>query len=209
MDRTPEDLESARRRSATELLREFGEHARLVVYIAAAPGAGKTRLLLTDGRRLQSAGKRVAIGWIETKGRPDLERLSEDFPRIPPRRATAGDKEFEEFDLQAALASNPDVILLDELAHDNIGDSVNGKRWQDALALREAGITVLGAFNIANLETVSATAEALTGYPVRTVVPFSLLKAADEVVALDASPELLRARLAAGKIVREEDIARL
>ena len=58
---------------AEELLRELGGRARLVVYVASAPGAGKTRRLLEDGRRLQAGGKRVAIGWIETKGRPDLE----------------------------------------------------------------------------------------------------------------------------------------
>src|ERR1700761_2814402 len=72
------------RSTPEQLLREYGEHARITVYIAAAPGAGKTRRLLTDARRLQTAGKRVAIGWIETKSRPDLERLAEGLPRIPP-----------------------------------------------------------------------------------------------------------------------------
>ena len=196
------------RSTPEQLLREYGELARLVVYIAAAPGAGKTRRLLTDARGFQTAGKRVALGWIETKGRPDLERLAEPFPRIPPRSVTIGAQEFQEFDLDAALAAKPDVIVLDELAHDNIGDARNSKRWQDALALRDAGITVLGAFNISHLETVSPTAEALLGHPIRTIVPMSFLKAADEVIAIDASPELLLQRLAAGKIVPNDDIER-
>jgi two-component system sensor histidine kinase KdpD len=191
-----------------QLLREYGEHARLVVYIAAAPGAGKTRRLLTDARRLQSAGKRVAIGWVETKDRPDLERLAEGIPRIPAREVTIGSQRYPAFDLEAAIAAKPDVVVLDELAHDNLGDAPNSKRWQDALALRDAGIGVLGAFNIAHLETVSATAERLLGYPVREIVPLSFLKSADEVIAIDASPDLLRRRLLAGKIVRPEDIAR-
>lgn len=207
-DQSADDREAARRRSAEELLRELGERARLVVYIAAAPGAGKTRRLLTDARRLQAAGKRVAIGWIETKGRPDLERLAEGLTRIPPRNVEIGTHAYEEFDLDAALAARPDVIVMDELAHDNLGDSRNGKRWQDALALRDAGITVLGAFNIAHLETVSSTAERLIGYPVREIVPLSFLKGADEVIALDASPEVLRERLRNGMIVRDGDIAR-
>src|SRR5215469_7134079 len=147
------------RLSPEALLREYGEQARLVVYIAAAPGAGKTRRLLTDARRYQVAGKRAYIGWVETKERPDLERLAGDLPTIPPRTVTIGSRSFQEFDLGAALAAKPDVIVLDELAHDNLGDAPNSKRWQDALALREAGITVLGAFNIAHLETVSTTAE--------------------------------------------------
>lgn len=208
MDRPLDTHHGERRRSPEELLREFGEHARLVVYIAAAPGAGKTRRLLADGKRLAAAGKRVAIGWIETKERPDLQRLSEGLAQIPPRKVQNAGLTLEEFDLEAALAEKPDVILLDEVAHGNLGQSLNGKRWQDALALRDAGISVLSAFNIAHLETVSATAEALIGYSIREIVPLSFLKAADEVIALDASVKLLRARLHAGKIVREEDIAR-
>jgi len=208
MDRSADEREAARRRSAEELLREFGDRARLVIYVAAAPGAGKTRRLLTDARRLQAAGKRVAIGWIETKGRRDLDRLAEGLPRIPPRTVTMGANEYAEFDLEAALDYHPDVILMDELAHDNLGNARNGKRWQDALELRAAGVTVLGAFNIAHLETVSATAERLIGYPVREIVPLSFLKTADEVIALDASPEILRERLQSGMIVHDGDIAR-
>lgn len=196
------------RSTPEELLREYGEHARLVVYIAAAPGAGKTRRLLTDARGFENAGKRVVLGWIETKGRPDLERLAEGFAIVPPRAIPAGSQTFNDFDLEAAIAQKPDIVVLDELAHDNLGDARNSKRWQDALALRDAGISVLGAFNIAHLETVSPIAESVLGYPVRTVVPMSFLKAADEVIALDASPELLLARLAAGKIVPSDDIAR-
>ena len=208
MEQSADEREAARRRSAELLLREFGEAARLVVYVAAAPGAGKTRRLLTDARRLAGAGKRVSIGWIETKDRPDLERLAEGLPRIPPRTVTIGANHYADFDLDAALAAHPDVIIMDELAHDNLGDARNGKRWQDALELRAAGITVLGAFNIAHLESVSATAERLIGFPVREIVPLSFLKSADEVIAIDASPELLRERLQRGKIVREGDIGR-
>lgn len=208
MDRAPQDPEEARRRSAQQLLREFGELARLVIYVAAAPGAGKTRRLLTDAKRLQNAGKNVAIGWIETKGRPDLEHLATEIARIPPKSVEVGGQHYPEFDLEAALAAKPNVIILDELAHDNLGAVGNSKRWQDALTLREAGITVIGALNIQHVETIAPTAEGLIGHPVREVVPLSFLKSADEVVALDASPELLRRRLLGGKIVHEEDIDR-
>ncbi len=196
------------RSTPEQLLREYGEHARLVVYIAAAPGAGKTRRLLSDARRYQNAGKRVLIGWVECKGRPDLERLAEDIPRVPERDVNVGGLTFKEFDLIATLAAKPDVVVLDELAHDNLPGGPSAKRWQDALALRDAGISVLGAFNIAHLETVSPTAEALLGYPIREIVPLSFLKSADEVIAIDASPELLMRRLEEGKIVRDDDIAR-
>ncbi|MEO6834379.1 MAG: hypothetical protein ABI231_00505 [Candidatus Tumulicola sp.] len=193
---------------AQELFRELGGGARLVVYVAGAPGAGKTRRLLEDARRLQASGKRVAIGWIETKGRPDLERAAATLPRIPSRHVTIGDGTFEEFDYAAAVRDKPDVLLLDELAHENLNGSVHAKRWQDALALRERGIGVIGAFNIAHLETVAPVAETLIGYPVREIVPLSFLQSADEAIALDVSPQLLRSRVRAGKVVNERDIDR-
>jgi two-component system, OmpR family, sensor histidine kinase KdpD len=193
---------------AEELLREIGGRARLVVYVASAPGSGKTRRLLEDARRLAGDGKRVAIGWIETKGRPELERIAAGLPRIPPRRVTLGERVFEDFDYEAALREKPDVVVLDELAHDNLGDSTNAKRWQDALALKNHGIGVIGAFNIQHLENVAPTVESLIGYPVREIIPLSFLQAADEVVALDVSPRLLQSRVRAGKIVNEADVER-
>ncbi len=193
---------------AEELLRELGWRARLVVYVASAPGSGKTRRLLEDARRLAADGKRVVIGWIETKGRPDLERIASGLPRIPPRQVKIGDRIFEDFDYEATVREKPDVVVLDELAHDNLGEAPHAKRWQDALALKEQGIGVIGAFNIQHLETVAPTAEALIGYPVREIVPLSFLQMADEVVALDVSPQLLQSRVKAGKIVNEQDIDR-
>lgn len=193
---------------AQELLRELGGRARLVVYVASAPGSGKTRRLLEDARRLAADGKRVVIGWIETKGRPDLERTAAGLPRIPPRQVTIGDRVFEDFDYAAAVREKPDVVILDELAHDNLGDAPHAKRWQDALALKDFGIGVIGALNIQHVETVAPTAEGLIGYPVREIVPLSFLQAADEVVALDVSPRLLQSRVRAGKIVNEQDVDR-
>lgn len=204
----PRDLEEERRRKAEQYAAEFGRRARLLVYIASAPGAGKTRRLLDDARRMQAAGKRVSIGWLDTKDRPDLEKLAEGIERVPPRFAEIEGERFADFDLEAALALHPDAIVLDELAHDNLPGSANAKRWQDALTLRQRGISVLGAFNITHLETAAPVAQAVLGYPVREIVPVSFLKAADEVIALDVSPSLLKSRLRSGKVVRPEDVDR-
>ncbi len=193
---------------AQDILRDLGTGSRLVVYIASAPGSGKTRRLLEDARRLSEGGKRVVIGWIETKGRPELERLAAGLPRIPARTVKVGEAYFEDFDYGAALREHPDVIILDELAHDNLGEAPHAKRWQDALALKAQGIGVIGAFNIQHVETVAPTVEALIGHAVRETIPMSFLQAADEVVALDVSPPLLRGRVKAGKIVNREDIDR-
>ncbi len=198
----------AGRPSAEALLKELGTAPRLTVYLASAPGAGKTRRLLDDALRLQENGVRVMVGWVETKGRPDLDRLLERLPRIPPRTVQIGNSAFEDFDFEAALRARPALVVLDELAHANLEGGAHAKRWQDALALRDAGIGVSGALNIQHVETVAATAEGLIGFPVREIVPISFLRAADQVIALDVSPEQLEARLLAGKVVRPEDIER-
>ncbi|GAC1525190.1 MAG: universal stress protein [Vulcanimicrobiaceae bacterium] len=201
MNDRPERSEPDADRASTEaLLKDVGGSPRLTIYLASAPGAGKTRRLLDDALAMHESGERVVLGWIETKGRPDLERLAARLPRVPSRTVRVGDATFHEFDLRAALALRPTTIVLDDLAHDNLDGAVHRKRWQDALALREAGIAVTGALNIAHVETVAATAEGLIGAPIREIVPMSFLRAADAVVALDVSPEQLESRLLAGRV---------
>ena len=197
-----------RRPDAAALLVELGLTPRLTIYIGGAPGAGKTHRLLTDAIGEAEAGRRVAIGWIETKGRPQLDTLAGKLARIPPRRFTVGGTVVEDFDLDAALASDYETILLDELAHTNPADAPHAKRWQDALALREAGRSVLGAFNVMHLDTVAPMAERILGYPIRELVPLAFLRKADRVIALDVAPSILESRLRTGRIVREEDVAR-
>lgn len=196
------------RPSAEALLRDLGSSPRLTVYLASAPGAGKTRRLLDDAIRLKESGLRVVLGWIETKSRPDLGKLAERLPRVPPRNVTIGSSVFQDFDFAATVALRPQLVILDELAHTNLEGGAHEKRWQDALALREAGISVSGALNIQHIETVAATAEGLIGFPVREIVPISFLRAADQVIALDVSLEQLEARLAAGQVVHPDDLAR-
>ena len=196
------------RPSAQALLAELGFEPRLTVYLASAPGAGKTYRILSDVRFQRKAGRRVAIGWIETKDRPDLADLARDLPRIPPRAFDIGGNVFLDFDLEAAIASDYETIVLDELAHANPDGATNAKRWQDALALRAAGKSVLGAFNVQHLESVAPVAERIVGHPVREIVPLSFLKAADGVIALDVSASILESRLRAGRIVRPTDIER-
>ena len=203
MDRIGESRRDDRP-SAQALLAELGYEPRLTIYLASVPGAGKTHRLLNDARFEQQAGRRVAIGWVETKDRPDLGALAAGLPVIPPRRFGG----YEDFDLEAALASSYETIVLDELAHENPAGAPHRKRWQDALALRAAGKSVLGAFNIQHLETVAPAAERIIGYPIREIVPLSFLREADGVIALDVSATVLESRLRTGRIVRSDDVER-
>jgi len=202
-------MDRVERPSAQALLAELGFQPRLTIYLAGAPGAGKTYRLLTDANFQHRAGRRVAIGWIETKERPGLADLLRDLPRIPLKQyPVEGGGTIADFDVDAAIASDYETIVLDELAHTNPSGATHAKRWQDALALRAAGKSVLGAFNIQHLETVALTAERIIGHPIREIVPMSLLKSADGVIALDVSPDVLESRLRSGRIVHSDDVDR-
>ncbi|MDB5039553.1 MAG: Osmosensitive channel His kinase sensor [Candidatus Eremiobacteraeota bacterium] len=196
------------RSDAAALLVELGLTPKLTIYLAGAPGAGKTHRLLSDAVFEARAGRRVAIGWVETKDRPQLEALAAQLPRIPPRRFTAGSVAVDDFDLEAALASDYETIVLDELAHSNPAGATHAKRWQDAQALRAAGKSVVGAFNVMHLDTVAPVAERIVGYPIRELVPVAFLRKADRVIALDIAPSVLESRLRTGRIVRNDDVER-
>ncbi len=182
--------------------------AKLVVYLGSVPGVGKTHRLLHDGLLEQQAGRRVAIGWIETKGRPDLDALAAQLPCIPAKSFSIEYATFLDFDVAAALASDAEIILIDELAHTNPRGSLHSKRWQDVVALRRAGKSVLTACNVYHIESVAPVAERVIEFPLTEIVPNQVLREADRVVAIDVPLEVLQQRLDQRAIVRAEDISR-
>jgi len=103
-------------------------------------------------------------------------------------------------DLDAILARRPAIAVVDELAHTNAPGSTHQKRYEDVLALLDAGINVITAVNIQHIESLNDVVASTTGVRVRETVPDWLLKRADEVVNVDVSIETLRARLRQGKI---------
>ena len=107
---------------------------RLKIFFGAAPGVGKTYAMLEAARAQREAGVDVVIGWVETHGRTETAALAEGFERLPPREVEYRGVRLEEFDLDAALARRPGLLLLDELAHTNAPGSRHAKRWQDALS---------------------------------------------------------------------------
>jgi two-component system sensor histidine kinase KdpD len=98
------------------------------------------------------------------------------------------------------------VAVVDEIPHTNAPGCLNRKRYQDVLALLDAGINVIGAMNVQHLESLNGLIERATGVAVRETVPDSFLKQADQVVNLDLAVEDLQERLRAGKIYASEKI---
>lgn len=185
---------------------ERAKRGRLKLYLGFAAGVGKTYRMLEEAHALKARGVDVVLAFIETHGRAETAALVRDLERIPLRRFEYRGIQVEEMDLEAALRRKPQVAVVDELAHTNVPGSKNPKRYQDVLALLNAGINVIGAFNIQHLESLNDLVERVTHVVVRETVPDTFLRQADQVVNLDLAVEDLEERLRAGKIYAPEKI---
>src|SRR5215510_7646069 len=115
---------------------------KLKIFFGYAAGVGKTYAMLEAARREKSEGVDVVVGYVEPHGRPETEALLQGLEILPPRQIPYRGVNLAEFDLDAALARRPALILVDELAHTNAPGSRHAKRWQDIQELLEAGIDV-------------------------------------------------------------------
>ena len=113
-----------------------------------------------------------------------------------------------EFDIDAALARKPKLIVVDELAHTNAPESRHPKRWQDVQELLAAGIDVWTALNIQHLESLADVVSRITGVVVRETVPDRVLQEATDVVLVDITPDELIQRLHEGKVYVPETARR-
>lgn len=179
---------------------------RFKVYIGMSAGVGKTYRMLQEAHALRQSGIDVRVAYVETHRRKETEALLEGLPVVPRRKLFYKGKELEEMDVQAVIALQPEVVIVDELAHTNIEGSKNEKRWQDVVELLEAGINVISAVNIQHLESLNEAVKGITGVDVQERVPDRVLAQADEVVNIDLTADELIARLKAGKIYTPDKI---
>ena len=185
---------------------ERARRGRLKLYVGFAAGVGKTYRMLQEAHDLRRRGVDVVVGFIEPHGRPETEALLDGLEIVPRQRIEYRGVLVDEMDLAAVLGRKPQVAVVDEIPHTNAPGSHNRKRYQDVLALLDAGINVIGALNVQHLESLNGLIERATNVAVRETVPDSFLKQADQVVNLDLAVEDLQERLRAGKIYALEKI---
>jgi two-component system sensor histidine kinase KdpD len=181
---------------------------RLRVYLGMAAGVGKTYAMLNEGQRRKARGTDVVIGYVETHHRPITEQQIGTLEIVPRRRIPYRGVTLEEMDVDAVIARQPQVALVDELAHTNAPGSAHTKRYEDVEDLLQAGITVITTLNIQHLEGLNDIVEAITGVRQRETLPDRVLDEADEVELVDIAPDALRARLRHGNVYPQERAVR-
>jgi len=173
---------------------------RLKVFLGMAPGVGKTFEMLSQAGRRKAEGRDVVVGVVETHGRRETEALTEGLEVLARKPSEHRGHTMLEFDIDAALARRPQLLLVDEFAHSNAPGSRHPKRWQDVMELVDAGINVWTTLNVQHLESLVDVVWKITGVRQRETVPDGVLSKADEIEIVDITPAELRQRLEEGKV---------
>src|SRR5580700_11400223 len=185
-----------RRRSPEELLRQvqaeedYERRGRLKVFLGYASGVGKSYRMLDEGRRRKERGQDVVVGAIQPKTSPDIEAVLNKLEVVPLREIDG----VYVMDTPAILKRHPSVCLVDGLAYDNPPGSPHASRWEDVNELLDAGISVISSINIQYIDDLQERVARITGKSVKQTIPRSFLNSADEIVVVDAPPEMCMER---------------
>ena len=176
------------------------KRGKLKVFLGMSPGVGKTYEMLRAARRRKAEGGDVVVGVVETHGRKETESLLRGLEVMARKPIDYKGRALMEFDIDAALARTPELLLVDEYAHSNVPGSRHPKRWQDVEELLDAGISVWTTLNVQHLESLVDVVLRITGVRQRETVPDSALSRADDIEVVDITADELRKRLAEGKV---------
>lgn len=197
---TPEALlKLARTEEAQE------NRGKLKIFLGYAAGVGKTFTMLEAAWQRRLDGQDVVAAYVESHGRFETDSLLSGLEIIPKLEIEYMGVMLPEMDIDAILARNPHIALVDELAHTNAPGSRHEKRWQDVEELLTAGIDVYTTVNIQHLESLNDIVAQITGVAVRETVPDRLLDEAAEIRLIDIPPDELLERLREGKVYIPED----
>jgi two-component system, OmpR family, sensor histidine kinase KdpD len=182
--------------------------ATLKLFLGYAPGVGKTCTMLTEAHRRSERGEDLVVGVVESHGRQAVLNLASGLEQVPLVDVSYKNITLQEVDVEAIIRRKPEVVLMDEFAHRNVPGSCHAFRYEDVVELLEHGIDVLSTLNVQHLESVAPLAAEITGVSLQETVPDEMLKIADEVVIIDATPAALRNRILRGDVLPDEQAHR-
>jgi two-component system sensor histidine kinase KdpD len=177
---------------------------KLKIFLGYAAGVGKTYQMLTEAQELKLQGVDVVIGYFEPHGRAETIAQTAGLEFIPRKGYEHRGSKFEDMDTAAVIARHPQVAVVDEFAHTNVPGAERPKRWEDVMAILDAGIDALTSLNIQHIESLNDQVWHVTGVRVRETVPDWVVQEADEVVMVDVTPRALLHRLERGVVYSHE-----
>jgi two-component system sensor histidine kinase KdpD len=189
-----------------ELLEQFRAEAKtprrgkVKIFFGYAAGVGKTYCMLEAARTQAIAGVDVVLGYVEPHARPETEALTLGMEYLAPKMVEYKGIKIKEFDLDAALARKPAILIVDELAHTNAPGLRHAKRWQDVEELLGAGINVYSTLNVQHVESLNDIVAQISGIQVRETIPDSVFDQADSIELVDLPPEELLERFQQGRV---------
>lgn len=200
--------DSFKRKSPEEMLKMITklQQGTLKIYIGPVSGSGKTYHMLREGNTLREQGIDVVICAVSTMRRPETVEQLGSLERIPSIHwlRESDDVEMKDLNLDALLARNPEVVLVDGLAHRNRAGARYATRLEDIQFLLRNNISVMTTVNVYELEGYTELARQLTGIAAEYTVPADTLELADEVKLIDVTPETILSRLAEGHLKGHE-----
>ena len=176
------------------------KRGKLKIFLGYAAGVGKTYQMLMEAQELKLRGVDVVIGYFEPHGRAETIAQTAGLEFVPRRAWEHRGSTFEDMDTAAVIARHPQTAVVDEFAHTNVPGAERLKRWQDVMAILDAGIDVLTSLNIQHIESLNDQVWHVTGIRVRETVPDWVVQEADEVVMVDVTPRALLHRLERGVV---------
>lgn len=182
----------------------YKKRGTLTIYLGYSPGVGKTYEMLSNGIDQYKEGVDVKIGYIEPHQRPETNALAKQLPEITTSSHKFGSHMFQFINVERIIEAQPDIVLIDELAHTNISKNRHLKRYMDIEEILSHGIDVWTTLNIQHIESLSGQIELMTGIQVTERVPDQFIMSADAFEVVDISPNMLIQRLKAGKVYKKE-----
>lgn len=182
---------------------EAAPQGRLKIFFGYAAGVGKTYAMLEAAHQAKKEGIDVVVGYVEPHARPDTLALLTGLEVLPNQMIDYRGIQLREFDLDQALRRKPQLILVDELAHNNAQGCRHTKRYQDVEELLQAGINVYTTVNVQHLESLNDLVSSITGVTVNERIPDHVFDRASQVELVDIEPDELIKRLQTGKVYRE------
>lgn len=189
-----------KRKSPEEILYSIYQlqRGRLKIIIGSVSGSGKTYHMLEEGKLLKQQGIDVVISAVSTMGRTDTVQQLADLERVPSIHWWKDGKEEKDLPLEVLLERNPEVVLVDGLAHRNREGARFPTRLEDIRYLMDHGISVITTINVYELAGMGERIYEMTGIRASETIPLNTLELADEVRLIDVSPETILKRMEEG-----------